>query len=103
MKVPHANQNGKAAGHAADTNMGGNYALGINMFEDPNTKNPGKKGCVRKNVDTVNMEKKGDFGVRSGEYRYKHNDSERIVRVLRIVEKTNAKELVNMNVMLTPR
>ncbi|KAK3498785.1 uncharacterized protein B0T23DRAFT_400524 [Neurospora hispaniola] len=38
--------------------MGGNYALSINMFEDPNTKNPGKRGCVRNNVDTVNMEKK---------------------------------------------
>ncbi|EGO61657.1 hypothetical protein NEUTE1DRAFT_98737 [Neurospora tetrasperma FGSC 2508] len=45
--------------------MGGNYALSINMFEDPNTKNPGKRGCVRNNVDTVNMEKKEDFGVRS--------------------------------------
>ncbi|KAK3502062.1 hypothetical protein B0T13DRAFT_526506 [Neurospora crassa] len=42
MKVPHANQNGKAAGHAADTTMGANYALSINIkFEDPNNKSPG--------------------------------------------------------------
>ncbi|EAA29159.1 hypothetical protein NCU07809 [Neurospora crassa OR74A] len=76
MKVPHANQNGKAAGHAADTTMGANYALSINTkFEDPNNKSPGKRGCVRDNVDTVDLKTKEGFEVRSGSDEHKGKDA----------------------------
>ncbi|KAL0466106.1 hypothetical protein QR685DRAFT_557523 [Neurospora intermedia] len=58
--------------------MGANYALSINIkFEDPNNKSPGKRGCVRNNVDTVDMKTKAGFEVRSGSDEQKGKDAGR--------------------------